>query len=71
MSNKIDILRTYLKYKNMRFKDRAALEKYQEKKISKQLDFVTSHSRLYEKYKGNWKLLNQRFGLDRVCTFAG
>ena len=52
MSNKIDILRTYLKYKNMRFKDRAALEKYQEKKISKQLDFVTSHSRLYEKYKG-------------------
>ena len=52
MSNKIDILRTYLKYKNMRFKDRAALEKYQEKKIRKQLGFVTSHSRLYEKYKG-------------------
>ena len=35
MSNKIDILRTYLKYKNMHFKDRAALEQYQAKTIKK------------------------------------
>ena len=40
MSNKLNILMTYLKYKNKHFKDRDALESYQKKQIGKQLDFV-------------------------------
>ncbi len=52
MSNKLNILMTYLKYKNKHFKDRDALESYQKKQIGKQLDFVTSHSKFYESYKG-------------------
>ena len=43
---------TYLKYKNKHFKSRAELEQYQQKQIGKQLKFVTSHSKMYESYKG-------------------
>lgn len=52
MSNKLNILMTYLKYKNKHFKSRSELENYQKKQIDKQLDFVTSHSKMYESYKG-------------------
>ncbi len=52
MSNKINILMTYLKYKNKHFKSRAELEQYQQKQIEKQLKFVTAHSKMYESYKG-------------------
>ena len=43
---------TYLKYKNKHFKNRAALDQYQQKQIGKQLRFVTAHSKMYESYKG-------------------
>ena len=52
MGSKISILRTYLKYKNMHFKDRGDLEIYQDKQIKKQLKFVASHSRFYSAYEG-------------------
>ena len=51
MSQKINVLKYYLKYKYKRFKDADSLKGYQEKKLSRQLKYVTRHSRFYEKYK--------------------
>lgn len=52
MKEKLAIARHYLHYKNQRFRDRKALEKYQERKIAEQLKFITKHSAFYADYKG-------------------
>jgi len=52
MSNKLKILFHYLVYKNRRFQTTEKLMAYQEKKIKKQLDFVTANSPMYKEYRG-------------------
>lgn len=52
MSNKLRILGHYLKYKNRKFKTREKIEAFQQKKLKKQLRFVTAHSAFYRNYEG-------------------
>lgn len=52
MSNKLSVLKYYLKYKNRKFGTVEKLVKYQSKKIKKQLEFVTQYSDFYKDYKG-------------------
>lgn len=52
MSNKLRVLKYYLKYKNRKFGTVEKLEKFQSKKIKKQLEFVTQYSDFYKDYKG-------------------
>lgn len=52
MGNKLKILKEYLHYKHLDFKDRDTLSHYQEKQIQKQLNFLTKHSSFYKSYQG-------------------
>lgn len=52
MSQKINILRVYLKYKNKKFSSKEKLVAYQKQKIAKQLKFVTTKSQFYKPYAG-------------------
>lgn len=85
MKEKLAIARHYLHYKNQRFRDRKALEEYQERKIAEQLKFITKHSAFYADYKGkslqefpmmNKKIMMEHFnelntvGIDREEALA-
>ena len=50
MSNKINVLKNYLKYKYRKFRTREALEKFQRKRINEKLAYVSSHSDFYKEY---------------------
>ena len=50
MSNKLNILKYYLTYKNRKFRDREALEKFQQKRIKAKLNYVSSHSAFYKEF---------------------
>ncbi|MBQ9607907.1 MAG: hypothetical protein IJV15_00510 [Lachnospiraceae bacterium] len=52
MSQMINVLKYYLKYKYTKFEDEDRLKGYQEKKLKKRLEYVTEHSGFYNKYKG-------------------
>lgn len=52
MSNKLAILRYYLKFKNRHFPTREKLDKYAAGKIKKHLRFVTANSAFYKDYAG-------------------
>ncbi len=52
MSNKLNILLSYLKFRHRHFSTRKKLESYQRKKIAKHLRFVTKKSGFYRKYAG-------------------
>lgn len=52
MNNRLRILKEYLYYKHLDFKNRNALSRYQEKKIQKQLNFLAKHSSFYKNYQG-------------------
>lgn len=52
MGNKLRILGHYLVYKNRKFRTREQVEQYQQKKLKKQLEFVTTHSVFYQDYAG-------------------
>ena len=50
MSNKLNVLKYYLTYKNRKFRTREALEKFQQKRIKEKLDYVSSHSGFYKEF---------------------
>ena len=52
MSNKLNILLYYLRFRYKKFGTRKKLEQYQRKKINAQLKFVTEKSEFYKKYAG-------------------
>ena len=52
MIDKIRIVKNYIYYRTKKYKNREQLEKYQKKKINKQLKFVTQNSKFYSTYKG-------------------
>ena len=52
MIDKIRIVKNYIYYRMKKYKNREQLEKYQKKKINKQLKFVTQKSKFYSTYKG-------------------
>ena len=52
MIDKIRIVKNYIYYRMKKYKNREELEKYQKKKINKQLKFVTQNSKFYSTYKG-------------------
>ena len=52
MSSKLSVLKHYLKYKNSKYETAEKLQKHQNKKLQKQLDFVTKYSEFYIEYKG-------------------
>ena len=51
MSNKLLVLKHYLKFKYRKFKKRENLDKFQRKQIDKHLEFVTENSLFYHDYK--------------------
>lgn len=63
MSNKLNIFRKYLVYRHRKFTDAEKLKKFQQKKVAKQLDFVTSHSPFYARMKG--KRLEEYLVMDK------
>ena len=52
MIDKIEIAKNYIYYKSKKFETKKKLEEFQEKKIKKQLKFVTESSEFYKDYKG-------------------
>lgn len=68
MSNKFSVLKEYLYYKHLDFKDRETLSRYQQKKIGKQLDFLTTHSSFYKDYQG--KPLKEYPIMDKASMMA-
>lgn len=52
MSNKLLVLKHYLKFKYRKFKSRKQLEKFQMSQINKHLEFVTENSLFYHDYAG-------------------
>lgn len=52
MSNKLSVLKQYIKCKYRKFKTQDKLEQYRNKRIKKQLEFVTQYSEFYKEYKG-------------------
>ncbi len=52
MSNKLSVLRHYLRFKYRKFKSKEKLARYQEEKLKTQLEFVTGHSEFYKEYAG-------------------
>ncbi|MDE5966054.1 MAG: hypothetical protein K2G89_04405 [Lachnospiraceae bacterium] len=85
MNNKLEIAKHYLYYKKLRMKNRECLERYQQRKIDKQLDFVTKNSLFYRDYAGkelaafpemNKKIMMEHFnelntvGIDRESALT-
>lgn len=52
MSSKLEIAKHYFYYKYLRIKDRKSLERYQQKRLKRQLEFVTENSPFYKEYAG-------------------
>lgn len=68
MSNKLNVLKYYLLFKYRKFKDYKKFEQYRDKKLRKQLDFVTENSRFYKEYKGsdfcNFPVIDKKVMMD-------
>ena len=52
MSNKLNILKYYLKFRYRKFDSRRELGLYQKKKINRHLDYVTANSPFYHRFNG-------------------
>lgn len=68
MIDKIRIVKNYIYYRMKKYKNREKLEKYQKKKINKQLKFVTQNSKFYSTYKGkelkDFPIVNKKIMMD-------
>ena len=68
MIEKIYIIKNYIYYRLKKYKRRKKLEKYQQKKIKKQLKFITKNSKFYSTYKGKelkeFPIMNKKIMMD-------
>ena len=68
MIEKIYIIKNYIYYRLKKYKSRKKLEKYQQRKIKKQLKFITKNSEFYSTYKGkelkDFPIMNKKVMMD-------
>lgn len=68
MIDKLRIITYLLYYRIKKYKNRKALERFQNKKIEKQLKFVTENSKFYKDYKGKkleeFPIINKKIMMD-------
>lgn len=68
MIDKLRIMKYFMYYRNKKYKSREEIEKFQKKKIKKQLKFVTENSEFYKDYKGKeleeFPIINKKIMMD-------
>lgn len=68
MFEKIYIIKNYIYYRFKKYKSRKQLEEYQQRKIKKQLKFITENSEFYSTYKGKelkeFPIMNKKIMMD-------